>query len=353
MHVWAPEVDSPLNSYLYVHWILDFKQLLLLLLILFWWHILSIYLHWWNRQTADIVHWYLAVLWDTSQLLLCPDRYTVLHDIPWPGCRLMACHGRDTVLLHIRVGMHVHDMSWSGAVYRHALVRNQFYGLPWSWHSFMRYMGQSHIIVCHVWKCSLSLQLSWLHWELIILCTKLKIYHVKILTFIINSTSNNNTHYLTVIYSILKQYGKQKSRIAVQPFCFYIPRDPSSVLCRKNECICLVVSWAGPHLHVVSPLVLPYLTLLLAAPVDSPCCPGTGINTLLANPMILSQQLLVVGWNMDMWWRNMTSTTWKKLLHFYFRTCKPDNGGHNILICRIKLLFYHFLVIGHFNNIIK
>ena len=33
MHVWAPEVDSPLNSYLYVHWILDFKQLLLLLLL--------------------------------------------------------------------------------------------------------------------------------------------------------------------------------------------------------------------------------------------------------------------------------------------------------------------------------
>ena len=30
-HVWAAEVDSPLNSYLYVHWILDFKQLLLLL----------------------------------------------------------------------------------------------------------------------------------------------------------------------------------------------------------------------------------------------------------------------------------------------------------------------------------
>ena len=30
----APEVDSPLNSYLYVHWILDFKQLLLLLLII-------------------------------------------------------------------------------------------------------------------------------------------------------------------------------------------------------------------------------------------------------------------------------------------------------------------------------
>ena len=29
-HVWAAEVDSPLNSYLYVHWILDFKQLLLL-----------------------------------------------------------------------------------------------------------------------------------------------------------------------------------------------------------------------------------------------------------------------------------------------------------------------------------
>ena len=26
-------VDSPLNSYLYVHWILDFKQLLLLLLL--------------------------------------------------------------------------------------------------------------------------------------------------------------------------------------------------------------------------------------------------------------------------------------------------------------------------------
>ena len=26
-------IDSPLNSYLYVHWILDFKQLLLLLLI--------------------------------------------------------------------------------------------------------------------------------------------------------------------------------------------------------------------------------------------------------------------------------------------------------------------------------
>ena len=31
-HVWAAKVDSPLNSYLYVHWILDFKQLLLLLL---------------------------------------------------------------------------------------------------------------------------------------------------------------------------------------------------------------------------------------------------------------------------------------------------------------------------------
>ena len=29
------EVDSPLNSYLYVHWILDFKQLLLLLLLMF------------------------------------------------------------------------------------------------------------------------------------------------------------------------------------------------------------------------------------------------------------------------------------------------------------------------------
>ena len=28
------EVDSPLNSYLYVHWILDFKQLLLLLLLM-------------------------------------------------------------------------------------------------------------------------------------------------------------------------------------------------------------------------------------------------------------------------------------------------------------------------------
>ena len=28
----AAEVDSPLNSYFYVHWILDFKQLLLLLL---------------------------------------------------------------------------------------------------------------------------------------------------------------------------------------------------------------------------------------------------------------------------------------------------------------------------------
>ena len=27
-------VDSPLNSYVYVHWILDFKQLLLLLLVM-------------------------------------------------------------------------------------------------------------------------------------------------------------------------------------------------------------------------------------------------------------------------------------------------------------------------------
>ena len=39
--------------------------------------------------------------------------------------------------------------------------------------------------------------------------------------------------------------------------------------------------------------------------------------------------------------------------HFYFRTCRRDNGGHDILMCRMILLFYYFLVIGHFNNIIE
>ena len=43
----------------------------------------------------------------------------------------------------------------------------------------------------------------------------------------------------------------------------------------------------------------------------------------------------------------------KKFGHFYFRTCRRDNGRHDILICRMILLFYYFLEIGHFNNIIK
>ena len=48
-----------------------------------------------------------------------------------------------------------------------------------------------------------------------------------------------------------------------------------------------------------------------------------------------------------------TRMTWWPIGHIYFRTCRRDNGGHNILIYRMILLFYYFLVIGHFNDIIN
>ena len=43
--------------------------------------------------------------------------------------------------------------------------------------------------------------------------------------------------------------------------------------------------------------------------------------------------------------------------HFYFRTCIVGeimvDTIYYILICKMILLFYYFLVIGHFNNIIN